>query len=79
MLPVQWTHDDHPLGNLTESFANSSFVDGVAYETLVIPKASRTDAGTYACRYGEQLTASAHIIVNHCESYARCHRLRAVE
>lgn len=55
------------MSNITELISNYSSIDGILYETLIIKNASRSDTGIYTCRYGQILTATAKVIVNHCK------------
>jgi len=66
-IRVQWTRNDFEIINIAECLSNYSSVDGTLYETLIIRKARKTDNGIYACRYGQLLTATSHVIVNQCK------------
>ncbi|CAF1410715.1 unnamed protein product [Adineta steineri] len=74
-LRVQWTRNDYPLINIAESLTNYSSIDGTLYETLIIRKARKIDTGIYTCRYGEYLTATAHVIVNQYPGGSKSRRL----
>lgn len=65
-LRVQWTRNDYPIINIAECLSNYSSVDGTLYEVLAIQKARKTDTGTYTCRYGQLLAATAYVTVNQC-------------
>ena len=71
-LHVEWTRNDNLLDNdLTETNSNYSSTDGILYETLMIKNASRNDTGIYKCRYGDDLLATAQVIVNQCRMIFR--------
>ncbi|CAF1282508.1 unnamed protein product [Rotaria sordida] len=74
-LRVQWTRNDYPILNIAECLSNYSSIDDTLYEILTIRKARRTDTGIYTCRYGQLLTATAHIIVNQYSSASKSRRL----
>jgi hypothetical protein len=65
-LRVQWTRNVYQLINIAECLSNYSSIDGTLYETLIIRKARRPDSGIYTCRYGDLLTATAHVVVSQC-------------
>jgi hypothetical protein len=64
---VEWTRNDNLLNNITESISKYSSIDGILHDTLIIKNANLTDTGIYKCRYGQFLTATAQVIVNHCK------------
>ncbi|UJR30590.1 hypothetical protein I4U23_018117 [Adineta vaga] len=74
-IRVQWTRNDYPLINIAESLSNYSSTDGTLYETLTIRKARKVDTGIYTCRYGQLLTATAHVIVNQYPGGSKSRRL----
>lgn len=65
-IRVQWTRNNYPLINVAECLSNYSSIDDILYESLTIRKARQIDSGIYTCRYGQFLTATAHVIVNQC-------------
>ncbi|CAF1022363.1 unnamed protein product, partial [Adineta ricciae] len=74
-IRVQWTRNEYPLVNIAESLSNYSSIDGTLYETLIIRKARKIDTGTYTCRYGSLLSATAHVIVNQYPGGSKSRRL----
>ncbi|CAF1069590.1 unnamed protein product [Adineta ricciae] len=73
---VEWTRNDYLLeNNLTESSSNYSSADGILYDTLTIKNATRNDTGIYKCRYGQDLVATAQIVVNHYPGGSKSRRL----
>lgn len=68
LFQVQWTRNGQLFTNFTPTISNYSSNDGIFYDTLTIPNASRNDTGLYECQYGEYLTATAQVIVNQCMS-----------
>ena len=63
---VQWTRNNHALKDGIDFMSNYSFADGIQYDVLLIQQVVLADSGSYECRYGELLSATATVIVNQC-------------